>query len=107
MVHVEPRVAPARRACAYCQAGRLPEGADAAAGKEPEWRRPGGHSRDVFHDRTFGGLGSWIGRTGQPSIDRLIEIGRRDEDGVANDWRANERLEPPAKARAIAGPGAR
>src|SRR5580765_129910 len=107
IVHVEPRVAPARLACADVETGRPPDDADAAAGKESEWRRPGGHSRDVFHDRTFGGLGSWIGRTGQPSIDRLIEIGRRDEDGVANDWRANQRLEPLAEARTIAGPGAR
>ena len=62
IVHVESRVAPARRACAHGEARRPAEGADAAAGKESEWRRPGGHSRDVFHDGTFGGVGLWVGR---------------------------------------------
>ena len=73
---------------------------------------PNGVARDAIRvtyliSGTFGGVAPRVRRVGQPAVDRPIEIGRGDEDGLANGWRANERLEPLAQPRAIARPGVR
>ncbi len=85
VIHVEPRVAAAGVEGRDRESGRIADRADTDPGEQSERRRPRCHPRDITKQPALRGLAAVAVRVCLPGVDGAFEIGRGDEDRLADE----------------------